>query len=92
MRCQRRDPVRHVRFRPSYALAVSSLAACSFNFFLINSTLSQNAPAFCALICVGFWSAKTPLPILRSKGTALQETYLHSYRHILAIIAFDGRE
>lgn len=40
------------RSRPMfYALAFSSLTACSFNFFLINSTLSQKAPAFCALIC-----------------------------------------
>lgn len=39
------------RSRPIYALAFSSLTACSFNFFLINSTLSQKAPAFCALIC-----------------------------------------
>lgn len=53
------------RSRPIYALAFSSLTACSFNFFLINSTLSQKAPAFCALICWGLvskcaslWSTK----------------------------------
>lgn len=40
------------RSRLIYALAFSSLTACSFNFFLINSTLSQKAPAFCALIFI----------------------------------------
>lgn len=35
----------------NYALAFSSLAACSLSFFLISSTLSTKAPAFCALIC-----------------------------------------
>lgn len=56
MRLEAQSASTHPDQKPVYALAFSSLAACSFSFFLIRSTLSQKAPAFCALICGGFVS------------------------------------
>lgn len=59
------------RPRPIYALACSSLTASSFNFFLTNSTLSQKAPAFCALICGGLVSKCASFESSKKRRSAL---------------------
>lgn len=92
MRCSRRNSLRHTQIKAKLCLSFLVLGDLLLQFFLDQVNLvTESSRILCAHL-LGALLVKASRLSLQSQGEVLPETYLHSYRHILAIIALYGCE